>query len=91
MIKFRRPKRVLGANPPEGAEWQLGKTAPAIRFVNEAERFFQMMPEDRYGYSEEAVKLLRKRIVELKSGEKTLFNWQDVDEFLALHGFKRKK
>jgi hypothetical protein len=88
-MKFRRPKRVLGARPPKGMEWVLGKTAATVSFVREAERFLDMCPPDRWGYPEAAVELLKKRVEELKSGDAVLFDRQDVAEFLEMNGCKR--
>lgn len=86
-MKFRRPKRVYGARPPEGREWENGKTAATILFVHEAERFLELLPEDRWGYPEEAVELLRERVNDLKEGKVTLLDRQDVKGFLKLKGY----
>lgn len=53
----------FGALPPDGVEWQVGKTAASIRFVKDAEF---------------AIKHLQEMVDKIKSGELYLDNFVDV-------------
>lgn len=65
------------ALPPAGFEWQLGKTAASIRFVNEAQRHLEQVDDPIVQTR------LRKMIDDLKNGVVSLTQWTTVDEFLA--------
>jgi hypothetical protein len=67
-----------GANPPPGVEWQLGKTAASIRFVNDAENFIASG-----NASEDDIQLLREAVSAVRSGERVLTQWVNVETFLV--------
>ena len=69
---MNRNEYSMGAFAPPGCEWQNGKTAPTIRFVNEASVYL----------SQETNSELTEYIEKLKSGEEVLTNWLTVEEYL---------
>ncbi len=68
--------RLFGACPPEGFEWQLGKTAATIRFVGEAESKLSTLDESlRFK--------LMNHVRKLKTGEEKFTKFTTIDEFLT--------
>jgi len=65
------PKMAFGALPPPEMEWQEGRTAASIVFVNQAER---------------TVLLLQSKIEEVKSKKLELTDWLEVRVFLQQQG-----
>lgn len=65
----------LGALPPPGFEWEIGKTAATISFVREADKYLERMPRVT------SVKMLETYVNELKSGNKVLMNFMTVKEY----------
>jgi len=72
--------RKFGALPPPGAQWEIGKTAASISFVNDAERYI--------AYCDNAVEIerLKKAVEEVKEGRRVLNQWLTAEEFLAREG-----
>lgn len=64
------------ALPPSGMEWQIGKTAASISFVNDAERFISTCQDTS------KMELLREAIQKVKNGELVLQNWLTAEEYL---------
>lgn len=69
------------ALPPPGVEWQIGKTAASISFVNDAERYIAK----RSNLLDE-IKQLKKAIQEIKKGKRVLDQRLTVEDFLARDG-----
>ena len=74
----RQPKKGLGALAPPGMEWQIGKTAASIRFVQDAEAAIEGGEFEPF---ENAA--LQAEIDAIKRGDHALSDWLSVDEFLA--------
>ncbi len=70
-------QRGTGALPPPGLEWQEGKTAATIRFVNEAEAAL-----DRADLTDDEKYILRHTIEFMKRGDEALTDWETVDDWL---------
>lgn len=71
--------RKFGALPPPGMEWQIGKTAASIRFVNDTERFLETCQDT------DKAELLRGVVRRIKNGELVLSNWLSPEEYLDQH------
>ena len=71
--------RKFGALPPPGMEWQIGKTAASIRFVNDTERFLETYRDT------DKAELLREAVRQVKNGELELSNWLSPEEYLDQH------
>lgn len=71
--------RKFGALLPPGMEWQIGKTAASIAFVNETETFLRIC-EDVHNSE-----LLRAAVEKVKSGELVLEDWLTPQEYLDQH------
>lgn len=67
----------LGAMTPPGLEWQVGKTAGSISFVNTAEQFI-----NGTNLNAAQEKFLRERIAEVKAG--TTVVTDEVDDHTIL-------
>lgn len=65
------------ALPPPGLEWQIGKTAASIDFVNSAEVFLQTCQDEKKADS------LLKAIQKVKDGSLVLQDWLTAEEYLA--------
>jgi hypothetical protein len=72
--------RKFGALPPPGVEWQIGKTAASISFVNDAERYIVGCN------NADEIERLKKAAQEVKEGKRVLDQWLTVEEFLARDG-----
>lgn len=70
----------VGALPPSGFEWQIGKTAASISFVNDAERYITACS------NADEIELLKKVVQDVKEGKRVLDQWLTVEEFLAKEG-----
>lgn len=57
----------MGALPPPGSEWVVGKTAASIRFIGDAER---ILSESKL--SSETAQQVRDRIERVKRGEEII-------------------
>ena len=68
----------FGAMPPPGLEWQIGKTAAAIDFVNEAESAFLT----RTDLTEREAQALRTYVRMLKDGHASLNERETLDGWL---------
>ena len=68
--------RKLGALPPPGMAWQMGKTAASITFVRNAELFLETCQD------EEKSRLLREAIQKVKDGSIVLQEWLTAEEYL---------
>lgn len=68
----------LGANPPQGVEWQLGKTAASIKFVTDAENYLASGSA-----TEDDQQLLGEAVAAVRSGERVLTQWVTVETFLV--------
>jgi hypothetical protein len=68
----------FGVRPPEGQEWQIGKTAATIQFVRQGE---EVLSRDNHLSQTDKVRL-KNRIQALKKGDVVLLEWQDVGEYL---------
>lgn len=66
--------------PPEGKAWQEGKTAAAIAFVQNAERF--LSSEAAGKETPRRLEALREAVGDLKSGRRTLRRFIMVRDFL---------
>lgn len=66
----------LGALPPQGMEWQIGKTAATISFVKEADQYLLGKPRIS------PVVMLQKYVERLKSGEDSLSEWLTVEDYM---------
>ncbi len=71
--------RKFGALPPPGMEWQIGKTAASIRFVNDTERFLETCQDTH------KAELLREAIRQVKNGGLVLSSWISPEEYLDQH------
>ncbi len=69
--------RNYGARPPQGAEWQIGKTAASIKFVNDAVRYIETCQNEQ-----DRGKLLGA-VEKLKRGEMVLEASLDPEDFLS--------
>ena len=67
----------LGARPPPGAEWQMGKTAASICFVGDAER---ILAESKL--SSETAQRLRDRVEKIKRGEEVIKRFMTEQEIV---------
>jgi hypothetical protein len=67
----------LGSFPPLDMQWQIGKNAASIAFVNQAEFFIQNEFVD-----EDERNLLHKVIEEIKTGKRVIKKFLEVEEFL---------
>ena len=65
-----------GALPPPDFTWQIGKTAPSIRFVREAEHYLSACSST---HDQERIK---KVVEEIKVGALVLEQWLTIEEFL---------
>jgi len=72
--------RKFGALPPPGAQWEIGKTAASISFVNDAERYIANCS------NADQADRLKKAVQEVKEGTKVLDQWLTAEEFLAREG-----
>ncbi len=68
--------RGMGAMAPPGFEWQEGKTAATIRFVNEAEAYLMAQPKVS------PIRALEAYVKNLKNGTEVLNEWLTVKEFM---------
>ena len=66
----------LGALPPPGAQWQMGKTAASISFVIDAEKFLAECKD------QEKIKLLQEAVQRVKNSEWILEDWLTAREYL---------
>jgi hypothetical protein len=66
-----------GAIPPASAQWQIGKTAASISFVQEAERYIGSCKNRK------ETARLKKEIRAIKNGTRVLNDWMTVEQFLA--------
>ena len=69
-------KWALGALPPPGAAWQVGKTAASISFVNDAEKFLATCQHEK------KAQLLLEATRRVRSGEWVLKDWLTAQEYL---------
>jgi hypothetical protein len=67
-----------GENPAPGIEWQIGKTAASIRFVNHAENFIASG-----NATEDDIQLLSEAASAVRSGERVLTEWVEIESFLV--------
>ena len=75
---LERDAIILGGIPNKSKvvnDWQQGKTVASIAFVNQAESVLAGFPLDEQ-------KRLQKEIELLKNGQKVLFEWISISEFL---------
>lgn len=70
----------MGALPPRGQEWTLGKTAATIRFVEDAEELLQ---SGNLNNNERG--LLTDAIAQAKTGTLSFSEWTTPKEYLARH------
>lgn len=68
--------RKFGARPPPGSEWQMGKTAASISFINNAETFMRICQDAR------KIEVLREMVQKVKDGELMLQDWLTAEEYL---------
>ena len=68
--------RKYGAMAPPGAEWQMGRTAADISFVNLAERYLTTATDEK------EIARLREEIDAIRKGTKKLADWVTVEGFL---------
>lgn len=70
------PPPLTGALPPPGLEWIMGKTAPSVKFVNDAHRAVSSMsnPNDKAA--------LEDAVDRIKKGELVLNEWTNVHDFI---------
>lgn len=66
----------FGALPPPSLEWQLGKTAASILFVNDAEIFISTCQDEK------KIELLHAAIKDVKSGQLVLREWLTPEKYL---------
>ncbi len=66
----------MGALPPPGTEWQMGKTAASISFVNDTQRFIVQNPQHQ------GIKQLQEAIANVKSGTLVLSEWTTAEQYL---------
>jgi len=75
-LKGKKVARKYAALAPPGLEWQIGKTAASISFVNETNTFLMTCND-----SHEAA-LLRDAVEKVKSGLWILLDWLTPQEYL---------
>jgi len=68
--------RIFDALPPPGMEWQIGKTAASISFVNDADRFLATCQDEQQS------RVLRDVIQKVKDGSLVLQEWLTAEECL---------
>ena len=68
----------LGALPPPGMEWIMGKTAASISFVHDAEEYLSNCKDLK------EIDWLHDAIAKIKRGEWQLQNWLTAVEFLEM-------
>lgn len=72
----------FGAVAPPGLEWQEGKTAATISFVNEASLYLAGKPRVS------PIQMLERYVEKLKSGKEQLTEWLTVEEFMNSESIK---
>lgn len=70
-----------GAMPPPGAEWQIGKSAASIRFVEDAMALIARLDDGKPSF--EAARQLSEAIEQVKSGELSFDDWTTPEDYLA--------
>ena len=73
---------INGAMPPPDLNWQIGKTAATISFVQEAMAY--MVDKPRVS----PIQMLERYVEQLKSGKKQLTEWLTVEEFMNSESIK---
>lgn len=76
MIKENNEPTFGGFEPPKEFEWEIGKTATSIAFVNDAERFLETCRD------KEKIELLREAIQQIKEGKLILEHWFTPEEYI---------
>ena len=66
----------LGALPPLGAQWQMGKTAASISFVIDVEKFLAACQDKK------KITQLKEAIQRVKNGQWILEYWLTAQEYL---------
>ena len=66
----------LGALPPPGAEWEVGKTAASISFVNDVQKYLVTCQDEKN------TQLLLEATRRVRNGEWTLKDWLTAQEYL---------
>jgi len=67
----------MGAWPPNGAEWQAGKTAASIRFVEDAQKFIE-----ETNLTAEQQSALEAAMALIQNGKMVFTDWTTIHEFL---------
>lgn len=65
-----------GAMPPSDSNWQIGKTAATIRFVQDAMAY--MVDKPRVS----PIQMLERYVEKLKSGKEQLTEWLTIEEYM---------
>ena len=66
MIKGNKEPTFAGFEPPKEFEWEIGKTAASIAFVNDTERFLETC------HDKDRIELLREAMRQIKEGKLVL-------------------